>query len=374
MPTSPITTQHPKWRHKAVAAGVVVLGLGAGLATFIAGADPLIFAVAPLLALHAVRLGLRGALLGLALQAAIATIATLAGQGPLAQFSQPTLALALFVASMAALGVPLALHLQRLRAQTSAKADFLAHMSHDIRTPMNGVLGFADLLRHQGGLTPDQRRSVDHIAQSGQTMVRLLNDILDFSRLEAGHMVLEQTEVSLHDELEYCLGLFRPRAAEKGLVLDCVIDDGVPLRIIGDPLRLRQVLLNLIGNAVKFTERGHVRLHARAQRGLLSTQLVLDVADTGVGIDPEALGRIFGSYSQAASSTARKHGGSGLGLAICKQLVDLMDGRILATSRPGQGSLFSVHLAVREPDGSATVAAIAPVTAVVTPARLSAAA
>jgi signal transduction histidine kinase len=242
--------------------------------------------------------------------------------------------------------------LQRLREKTSAKALFLAHMSHDIRTPMNGVLGFADLLRHQGGLTAEQLRSVDHIAQSGQTMVRLLNDILDFSRLEAGHMVLEHTTVSLHDELQYCLGLFRPRAAEKGLLLECVIDDGVPAQIMGDPLRLRQVLLNLIGNAVKFTDHGHVRLHARAQRGLLSTQLVLDVADTGIGIDANALGRIFGSYSQATSATARRHGGSGLGLAICKQLVELMDGRILTSSRPGHGSLFSLHLTVTEPVAS----------------------
>lgn len=348
MPTAPFTLPQHGWRTGAEGAGIVLLGLGAAVATFVAGGDPLIFALAPLMVLHAVRLGLGGAGLGLAIQIPIATGATVSGQGPLALFDQPLLALVLFVGTMAALGLPLALVLRRLRDQTSAKADFLASMSHDIRTPMNGVLGFADLLRSQGGLTPDQRRSVDHIAQSGQTMVRLLNDILDFSRLEAGHLVLEQAEVSLHDELEYCLGLFRPRAAEKGLALDCLIDDGVPRWIVGDPLRLRQVLLNLIGNAVKFTDHGQVRLHARAQRGVLSTHLSLDVTDTGVGIAPHALGRIFGRYAQAASSTAREHGGSGLGLAICKQLVDLMDGRILAASQPGQGTVFTVHLPVRE--------------------------
>lgn len=261
---------------------------------------------------------------------------------------EPLPAVGLFLAGMVAAGLPLGLTIRRLAAQTSAKAQFLAHMSHDIRTPMNGVLGFADLLRQQGGLTPDQRRSVDHIAQSGQTMVRLLNDILDFSRLEAGQMVLEQGELTLHDELEYCLGLFRPRAAEKGITLACEIDEGVPLRIVGDPLRLRQVLLNLIGNAVKFTDHGQVRLHARAQRGVLATCLTLEVSDTGMGIAPEALGRIFGRYSQADSGTARKHGGSGLGLAICKQLVELMDGRILAASQPGRGTVLTVQLNVRE--------------------------
>ncbi len=261
---------------------------------------------------------------------------------------EPLAALALFLAGMAACGIPLGLMVRQLQAQTSAKADFLASMSHDIRTPMNGVLGFADLLRQQGGLTPDQRRSVDHIAQSGQTMVRLLNDILDFSRLEAGQMALEAGEVRLHDELEYCLGLFRPRAAEKGLTLAAIVDDEVPLRMVGDPLRLRQVLLNLIGNAVKFTDHGHVEVHARAQRGALSTQLAITIADTGCGIAPEALGRIFGRYCQAHSATARKHGGSGLGLAICKQLVELMDGHILATSEPGRGAKFTVQLNVRE--------------------------
>lgn len=261
---------------------------------------------------------------------------------------EPLPAVGLFLAGMVAAGIPLGLTIRRLAAQTSAKTQFLAYMSHDIRTPMNGVLGFADLLRQQGGLTPEQRRSVDHIAQSGQTMVRLLNDILDFSRLEAGQMVLEQGELALHDELEYCLGLFRPRAAEKGIALACVIDEGVPLRIVGDPLRLRQVLLNLIGNAVKFTDHGQVRLHARAQHGVLATHLTLEVSDTGMGIAPEALGRIFGRYSQADSATARKHGGSGLGLAICKQLVELMDGRILAASQPGRGTVLTVHLNVHE--------------------------
>jgi signal transduction histidine kinase len=170
---------------------------------------------------------------------------------------------------------------------------------------------------------------------------------LDFSKAEAGCLQLEQVDVSLHDELAYCTAMFQPRAAEKGIALTCVIDPEVPVRIIGDPLRLRQVLLNLVGNAVKFTESGGVRLHAKASRGALSTQLVIEVVDTGIGIRAEAMGRIFGRYRQADSSIARNHGGSGLGLAICAQLVTLMDGRIDVASQPGKGTVFAVHLPVR---------------------------
>jgi signal transduction histidine kinase len=260
--------------------------------------------------------------------------------------TDPLFALTLFLAGMVAAALPLGLAVRRLRRHTSGMADFLASMSHDIRTPMNGVIGFADLLSHQGNLTPEQRRNVDHIAQSGHTMVRLLNDILDFSKAEAGCLRLEQVELGLHDELAYCTALFQPRASEKGLVLACVIDPEVPARIIGDPLRLRQVLLNLVGNAVKFTDSGTVQIHAKARRGVLSTQLVIAVHDTGIGITPKAIGKIFGRYMQADSAIARSHGGSGLGLAICAQLVSLMDGRIDVTSQPGKGSVFAVHLPV----------------------------
>lgn len=260
---------------------------------------------------------------------------------------EPLPALALFLAGMAAAGVPLGLAIRRLRRLAEAKAQFLASMSHDIRTPMNGVLGFADLLRRQGALTEEQRRSVDHIAESGQSMVRLLNDILDFSRLEAGCMPIERGEVLLNDELRYCAAMFQPRAQEKGIGLTCVIDPGVPLAIEGDSLRLRQVLLNLVGNAVKFTDSGGVRLHAGVQHGLLAEQLVVEVVDTGPGIPAEAMGRIFGSYGQADPGVARRHGGSGLGLAICAQLVRLMDGRIDVASQVGKGTVFAVHLPMR---------------------------
>ncbi len=257
-------------------------------------------------------------------------------------------ALVLFVAGIAAAGIPLGLVIARLRRQASAQAQFLASMSHDIRTPMNGVLGFADLLRQQGRLTAAQRASVDHIATSGQTMVRLLNNILDFSRAEAGRLELERGAVALHDELAYCAAMFQPRAAEKGIAIRCLIDPQVPPRIVGDSLRLRQVLLNLVGNAVKFTDSGSVDLRVHATRGPMSTHLVIEVADTGVGIAADALGRIFDRYQQADCSVARSHGGSGLGLAICRQLVGLMDGRIDVASRQGSGTVFTVHLPVRE--------------------------
>lgn len=267
----------------------------------------------------------------------------------------PLLAMALFAAGMVAAGVPLGLMIRRLRRHSAAMAQFLASMSHDIRTPMNGVLGFADLLRQQGRLTAAQRASVDHIAESGQAMVRLLNDILDFSRAEAGRLELEQGEVALYDELAYCTAMFQPRAAEKGIAIRCSIDPDVPPLIVGDSLRLRQVLLNLVGNAVKFTASGRVELKVQAARGLLGTQLLIEVVDTGPGIASEALGRIFERYQQADSSVAREHGGSGLGLAICRQLVTLMDGRIEVASMPGSGTTFAVHLPVREIAGSAPV-------------------
>jgi signal transduction histidine kinase len=262
--------------------------------------------------------------------------------------TDPLIAMALFAAGMAVAGLPLGLMIRRLRRHSNAMAEFLASMSHDIRTPMNGVLGFADLLRQQGRLTAAQRASVDHIAESGQTMVRLLNDILDFSKAEAGRLELEHGEIALYDEFAYCTAMFQPRAAEKSLAIRCIVDPEVPLRIVGDPLRLRQVLLNLVGNAVKFTDSGSVDLRVHATRGRLATHLVIEVADTGVGIAPEALGRIFERYQQADCTVARSHGGTGLGLAICRQLVGLMDGRIEVASTQDSGTVFTVHLPVRE--------------------------
>lgn len=259
----------------------------------------------------------------------------------------PFVASALFLGGMAAAGVPLGLLLRQLRQRATARADLFASISHDIRTPINGVIGFADLLRQQGTLTPAQTASVDHIAQSGQTMVRLLNDILDFTRADAGRLTLVQGDVRLHDELAYCTALFAPRAAEKGIALTCTIDSDVPVLIAGDALRLRQVLLNIIGNAVKFTDAGHVQVHARAESGVLATQLSIEVADTGTGIAPDAMRHIFERYRQADAGIAGKHGGAGLGLAICAQLVRLMDGWIDAVSREGAGSSFIIHLPVR---------------------------
>lgn len=275
---------------------------------------------------------------------------------------QPLL-LQLFLAVNLCISLAAVLQVRKLKQAADSKADFLASMSHDIRTPMNGVIGFTDLLQ-QGDLTDEQRRSVDYIAESGHTMVRLLNDILDFSRMEAGGLELDQSEVDLHDELAYSVALFEPRALTKGITLVCDIDPEVPERIVGDPLRLRQILLNLVGNAVKFTDHGNVTLSVHAQRTMLETQLTILVSDTGIGIPAESLERIFETYVQAGSKTTRERGGTGLGLAISSQLIGLMEGHIDVASEHGKGTVFTVRLPVHalppvRRDGPSVLAAVA---------------
>lgn len=330
-----------EWAVLAASAGLLAL------ATFWTSFAALIFLLLSIMVIASVRLGVAGSLTMIALVLPQAIGATVQMRGPLMLFPDATEALLVFVLGCIAITVPIALLIRRARQQVDARAEFLASMSHDIRTPMTGVLGFTDLLQ-QGDLTPEQRRNVDHIAESGQTMVRLLNDILDFSQLEAGRMELSRGEVDLHAELAYAAALFRPRAHAQGLTLDCVVEPHVPHWVYGDALRIRQVLLNIVGNAVKFTDSGHVRLSAHAHRGIMASELVIEVEDTGIGIAPEALGRIFEKYGQAGAAMAGNRAGNGLGLAISRQLVALMDGRIGVTSRPGKGTCFTVHLPVQE--------------------------
>lgn len=333
------------------AAAILLFGTGFSLYVFCQSSLPLLFIEAPLVLFCAIRLGPVGSALSMLKLGAIASVATMLGHGPIAYVASSAgdqmMAVELFLVSSFVIGLPVAALLFHARDMASAKAEFLASMSHDIRTPMNGVIGFADLLS-QGDLTPEQRRSVEHITESGHTMVRLLNDILDYSRMEAGRLQLEDNDVALHDEIAYCLAMFEPRGAEKGIALHCLIDDNVPDRIIGDSLRIRQILLNLLGNAVKFTDHGNVTLHARAFRTAAATRLSIAVADTGIGIPQEALQRIFNKYEQVDGKVARERGGSGLGLAISSNLVGLMDGRIEVRSEAGRGTVFTVHLPVRE--------------------------
>src|SRR5476651_2191828 len=224
---------------------------------------------------------------------------------------------------------------------SQTKSDFLASMSHEIRTPMNAIMGIADLLA-KTPLSPEQDKYVQIFRRAGDNLLNLINDILDLSKVEAMQIELEQTGFSLNDLLEKVREMVAVRADEKGLALVCEIAPNVPTDLVGDPTRLRQVLLNLLGNAVKFTEAGKVALHVtRDADAAVPTALRFTVSDTGIGIPGEKLGQVFERFTQADSSTTRRFGGSGLGLTISKRLVELMGGNIGAESELGKGSVFS---------------------------------
>ena len=219
---------------------------------------------------------------------------------------------------------------------SSAKSEFLARMSHEIRTPMNGVMGMSELLQGTT-LTPRQRRLSETISRSAEALLQIINDILDFSKIEAGKLELEHIEFGLRETVEDTIEIFAGRAYAKNLELACVIEPEMAATVRSDPMRLRQVLINLLGNAIKFTEQGEVTVRVKA----LSDRMVrFEVADTGIGIAEEAQAHIFNAFSQADSFTTRKYGGTGLGLAICRQLTDLLGGRIGVHSVPGRGSTF----------------------------------
>ena len=357
---------HRSWReHLALLFAVAAMTLFCAHPS--AGLPP--FLIFPVALIAAYRLGARGAALASLIVAVIALPIAMAGGsprfnailGPIAQARTiQVFVLVLFYTCLAG-GLALAqqdrlkrllvrreqltrLARGRALAATEAKTEFLATMSHEIRTPLNSVLGFAQLLAAREDLPPDARRQVNLIDSAGAALLTVVNDILDFSRVEAGQIELLPQPTSAADLLRDTVAIMAPEARAKGLTLDLEIVDPVGGLHDLDADRLRQVLINLLNNAVKFTEEGRIDARLVIEPGDLEDRLRFEVIDTGVGIELDKQALLFQRFSQADGSVSRLHGGAGLGLAICRALIDVMGGKIGVDSVPGRGSCFWIEL------------------------------